>query len=584
MSHAADASSPSPSPSPSAPPLHEVARSLLQWLSCNNPFYVLSAAMFLIGLWASFQAQSGEIETWTLMGSLAGYTLLLAVTAILLVRFAKAWDDLRTVLLVVVLMFLATSVTFDEVLVISPARGFACYRIGLAFTMLVSEGILRGIRLALPALYRVPYYLILGLFFLYPLALNPLVHQPHSEALLWGLFAFSPVAGLLFLTLLPAIRREPDYVENNGSPWHWPLYPWVLFGVLALAVVARSYLLCWSMHLLPGSDRERLIFGPYFLVPFGLAICVLLLEIGIVGKRPGVLGAALAAPLGLFVLSLLGVRHDPIYNEFLDLFRARLGGHPIYLTVVAAAGFYLYAALRGVPWATEALTAALVALAIVGVRTGEPGADGPMLWAPLLATVALQLAIGLWRRAAWRCLLAAEGLTALVAVLLPEDIAAPQRAAIVFHLALLGVLIVGAAFRDETGRLLRDAAAALVLLACVLAVFGLMFQPGPIPPWAVLVYPLVMAAMLASYGTFLGHRMSVAVAPLVVVCWVARVAWWGYFVARQVVVGLDHIALSMLLFALAVFISLGKSGLLKQWKAAWAPANGGAREPNQTTP
>jgi hypothetical protein len=549
----------------SAPALHQAARSLLQWLSCNNPFYVLSAALFLVGLWASFQASSGEIETWTLMGGLAGYTLLLAVTAVLLVRFANAWDDLRTVLLVAVLMFLATSVTFDEVLIIDPARGVACYLLGLAFTILVSEGILRGIRLVLPPLFRVPYYLIMGLFFLYPLALSTLADQPHSEALLWGLFAFSSVAGLLFLTLLPAIRRGPDYVEANGSPWHWPLYPWVLFGVLGLAVVARAYLLCWSMHLLPGGDRERLIFGPWFVVPFGLAIGVLLLEIGIVGGRRGVLATALAAPLGLFVLSLLGHRHDPIYHEFLDLFSTRLGGHPIYLTAMAAAVFYGYAALRRVPWATEALTAALVVLAVVGPRTAEPSEAGPVLWAPLVLAVTLQLLLGFWRRAAWRCLFAVEGLVGLAAVLIPEDmIAAPLRQILVFHLGLLGILVVGAVFHDETARMLRGVGAALVLLACLVDVFGFMTRPGNFPVWALVCYPLIMAALLAAYGRLLGHSFSVALAVLVAACFVARAAWWGYFAARQVVAGLDQMAISLALFALAVVISLGKAGLLRR--------------------
>ena len=63
------------------------------------------------------------MDTWALMGGLAGYTLLLAAAALLLVRFAGVWDDVRTVLLLVVLMFLATSVTFDELLVLDPARG-----------------------------------------------------------------------------------------------------------------------------------------------------------------------------------------------------------------------------------------------------------------------------------------------------------------------------------------------------------------------------------------------------------------------------------------------------------------------------
>src|SRR5262249_8748105 len=152
----------------------------------------------------------------------------------------------------------------------------------LLFAVLVSEGLLRGIRLALPAYFRLSYYLILALFFLYPLALRPLVPFPRSEELLWGLFGFSTVAGLVFLTLLPAIRKGPDYVRDNGSPWRWPLYPWTLFGLLALAVPARAFLLCWSMHLLTGANSDDLVFGPYFVVPFGFAVAILLLEIGIV--------------------------------------------------------------------------------------------------------------------------------------------------------------------------------------------------------------------------------------------------------------------------------------------------------------
>src|SRR5262245_64209858 len=106
-----------------------------------------------------------------MMSGLAGYTLLLAATACVLVRYAKVWDDVRTVLLLVVLMFLATSVTFDELLVLSPGQGVACSVGGLLFALAVSDGLLRTTRLRLPALFRVPYYLILSLFFLYPVAL-----------------------------------------------------------------------------------------------------------------------------------------------------------------------------------------------------------------------------------------------------------------------------------------------------------------------------------------------------------------------------------------------------------------------------
>src|SRR5262245_42983544 len=165
-------------------------RGFIRWVCTKNPFYVLSAGLFLAGLKISFGDPTLAEDTWSMMGGLAGYTLLLAGAACLLVRFAKVWDDVRTVLLLVVLMFLATSVTFAEVLVVTPWRGVVCGILGLAFAVAVSEGILRAIRLRLPAWFRMPYYLILALFFLYPLALRPIADDPHRESLLWGLFGF----------------------------------------------------------------------------------------------------------------------------------------------------------------------------------------------------------------------------------------------------------------------------------------------------------------------------------------------------------------------------------------------------------
>ena len=246
------------------PPPLGGAQGAIRWICTSNPFYVISAGLFLFGLWLSFgsmgNAESVEDEnTWALMSGLAAYTLLLAGTALLLVRYAGVWDDARTVLLLVVLMFLATSVTFDSALVENPELGVACNLMGLGLALAVSEALLHGIRLQLPLWYRVPYYLILALFFLYPLALTPLVKEPTNELQMWGIFAFASVAGLAFLTLLPAIRRGAEYVRENGSPWQWPLYPWALFGMLALAVPARAYLLCYSMHLIEGGPWDQLL-------------------------------------------------------------------------------------------------------------------------------------------------------------------------------------------------------------------------------------------------------------------------------------------------------------------------------------
>ncbi len=554
-----------------AAPLPEGRRPwFLLRLCTSNPFYVLSAALFLLGLRISFGEQIEAVQTWALMSGLAGYTLLLAVTAGLLVRFENVWDDVRTVLLLVVLMFLATSVTFDEVLVLDPGRGAACFLVGLLFAVCLSEALLRGIRLKLPAGFRVPYYLILALFFLYPVALQPLLDDPQGEPLQWGLFAFSTVAGLVFLTLLPAVRRGPDYVRDNGSPWGWPLYPWALFVFLGLAVPARAVLLCWSMQLLGNTDRGRLIFGLYFLVPFGLAVAVLLLEIGLVSARRGVLRAALAVPAGLLFLALVGHRDDPIYQGFRRLFAARLGGDPLYLTLIASTCFYGYAALRGVRRATEALTAALAALAFVGPDTLDT-AQLIALWpVPILAAAVLQAALGLWRRSSWRCLLGAVGGAVFAALVLPpESVSPPLRNLLAFHLVLLAVLLVGALFTDDFARVLREVGVAVVLLTGLAELFVWSDQPARLPLWALVVYPPALAALLVGYGLLLRHRPAVAAAAVLLASWLAAVCGRGYAALRQVVAGLDYLALSLLLFAVAVLVSLAKAGALRRWFAAW---------------
>jgi hypothetical protein len=344
----------------------------------------------------------------------------------------------------------------------------------------------------------------------------------------------------------------------------------VLFGLLGLAVPARAFLLCWSMDLLGGGDRGRVIFGPYFVVPFGLAVAVLLLEVGLVSWRRGVLGFALAAPVGLVGLSLVGSRPDPIYQEFRDAFAARLGGDPLWVTLLAAAGFYAYSALRRVPLAVEALTAALLALAVVGPDTLSRGEFIAPLPVPLLAAAAVQLGLGIRRRSSWRCLAGSLGLVAVAALALPEE--APHHGLILLHLVLTVVLVLGAAFDDALGGLLRATGLVLAMLACLAALVGRFQDPAGLSPLLIGVYPLAMAAILAGYALLLRHQPSFLVVGLIVVCWLTAVGWEGYVYLRQIVAGLDQIALSMALFALAILISLGKAGLLSRWLAEWRGA------------
>src|SRR5919198_5044870 len=125
---------------PSVSPPARTTHPLVRWVATSNPFYVISAGLFLVGLRVSFGAQARDIDAWALMGGLAGYTILLAAAALLLVRFAGVWNDVRTVLLLVVLMFLATSVTFDELLALDPARGTRFYLGGVGVSVAGTAG------------------------------------------------------------------------------------------------------------------------------------------------------------------------------------------------------------------------------------------------------------------------------------------------------------------------------------------------------------------------------------------------------------------------------------------------------------
>ena len=99
---------------------NEELRQLGRWLYTNNPFYAISAALVFVGLVMSFDTSGPVFETGALMTGLAAYTLLLAATALFLIRYGDLWQDVRTVLLLVVLMLLATSVSLDRSLVENP--------------------------------------------------------------------------------------------------------------------------------------------------------------------------------------------------------------------------------------------------------------------------------------------------------------------------------------------------------------------------------------------------------------------------------------------------------------------------------
>lgn len=537
------------------------ARGLVRFICSHNPFYVISAWFVFSGLRVSFDTGGETFETWALIGGLAGYVLLLAGAACLLIRLGGVWEDVRSLVVLVLLMFLAISVSLDGAIARKPEQGRLWLIGAFVGAVAVSEGLLRGSRVRLPWGYRAPYYLILSLFFLYPVALSPLVLAPGSPALQWGLFGFSTAAGLAFLSLLPAVRRGPDYVRDNGTPWSWPLFPWTVFAVLGFAVCLRAYYLCESLHFVGGAAT---IFGPYFLVPWFFAVGLLQLERAVASGRRSSQAWAMSAPAVWLALAAEPGRYGPLHAEFLQTFSQTLGGSPLYLTLVSIAGFYAVAALRRVRPAYDALCLSLAALAAIGPGTYR--LDGPpefSAW-PLFAVAVLQAPLALSRKDSRRALVAGCSLIAGVGIALGEagfwggNGLAPAASL----LALL--LAIGATFPDRFARWLQTCAAALILAGGVALVADAdrFWQAWPWLASSVCVFILSVVAFV--YGRLVENRNFYAAAAGPLLAWSADSLVRGYELLSPYVLGLDKIAWGAAFFLVAMSISLLKTRLFAE--------------------
>jgi hypothetical protein len=540
------------------------ARILARRISTSNPFYVISALLVLVGLRVSFGPESGQpAQPAALAFGLVSYVVLLAVTAGLLARLGNVWEDVRTLLLLVVFFLLTVSTAFDGILASNWKRGAACDLAGWVFAVVVSEVLLRGTRLRLPLLYRLPYHLIVALFFIYPIALGPLLKDPASPALHWALFGFATFAGLAFLTLLPAIRRGPAYIKT-ASPWRWPMYPWALFFFLSLGVCLRAWYLCETMHHLGFPSARKSIFGPFFLAPFLLALCALLLEIGLVSRIRNTIRVALVAPFGLIALSGVGHQSDVVYQRFLDFFHGALGGTPLFVTVAAVIAFHSVAAWRRVPGARSALLVSLAIFCWIAPDTLSLGQiSGPRPW-PSAAFGVVLLVLG-WRwNEGWRMALGAACVqTALWTGL---DWFSPfARELICVHSALALLLGLGVISHGTFGSYCRVAGLTGLAAAGLASTLGIGQGKSGVAIEFVQLYPFFSASLALIYGAAVNARYSGRISASVSLAGSMLSAGRHlYENVRATISGLDQIALGLAFFAVAALISASKAGILRR--------------------
>lgn len=473
---------------------------LMRRVTCPNPFYLLSAAFLIHATGVPLKSSAQGLSPEALLAVFGGYAAILAAIAFVIVRFWKVWDDARSIFMILLLLYLEMALCADSLVQAEPLRAARLLAVGLVVAVAISEFLLHSLRLRLPASFRFPYYLQLGLLFLYPLALQPSLQTQDDVATTWQIFAFPFLVGLAVLSLWPAMRRGPDAVRDNGSPWAWGWYPWTLFVFLGFCLCLRSYTLCLSFDAATALGAEaayRLesIFGPYFLAPVLFAVAVLLLESGIQNSQRTVQAFALCLPVLIVALSFPGTGRNAADAEFINRLLGTVGS-PAWCSLVAAVVFYAATAVRGVHGARRLAVYTVAALAVVDRSTTVDWhtlsaiQPGPLLAAALLAGIG---GIRSRRSIEW-CEALALAAVAAVRLGWNNSLPIPPEFAI-GHAVLLAMLTIGVLLDDGTARLLRNLGVAALMIGAIPTCVH--FADTSAAAWVTPVYSGVVTLVIA---------------------------------------------------------------------------------------
>lgn len=572
-------------------------RGLLKLIYFHNPFYLISACLFVYGLKLLFRPDSSAVlfqrgsvsymEPWGLLAAFAAVTLLMTVIAIVIVRLGKVWEDARSLVLIVLLMLLAISVCMDELFNVLSERNNArqhlllMFATGVGFALGTCELLIRGLKLKLHATYRLPLYGFLTLFFLWPALLLPELTGFSRSTVRWLIPAFPVVAAVITLVLIPAVKRGSNAVAVNGTPWTWPLFPWTPFVFIALAVCFRAYSFTMSYDPLPsGSYFWDTTFGLYQLTPFLLAIATLLLEMGIVERRPRLAALAMFTGPVIFLLAnpaIVPWKGLPAYVQFTQQL-TRLSASPVYVMAIALTGFYAFAwsrKVRGAEFATYGMIALISAL-----NPNAPGRHFQDIWAtqlngwPALGLAVVLVGMGIQRRQSFRVFVGlCAGLVSVCAAARFWPQLMEWQAIGVWHAVLLMILMVGQTFRDEFAGLLDE----LSPPGFVLCMASTAAQLNALQmPWTVIVLYVAAMTLTAVVLSKLLHRIAyLYIAAANTLLGVAASLIFGLYTFTQTSLppGAKPVILAAGSFLVAVFISTLKAGLSRRIRMCWITRN-----------
>jgi uncharacterized membrane protein YozB (DUF420 family) len=529
----------------------------------NNPFYVISALLVLCGVWRSVAGVETLAAGWPMLGMLSGYVVLLAGAAWAIIRWGGVWQDARTLLVVIVLLLAALSMSFDAIAVTDPPAAMRLLAVGLAIAIGVSETTLRALRIRLSWFYRGPNYATLLLLFAYPAWLGELLQREHHSLRAASLMLFPVLGSAVLLSLLPAARWGRTRKWATGTPWPWPLFPWTMFFFLAIALGVRSYSLAFAFESGAGGESG---FRWFWLTPLVIACSLLLLEMGLSAGHRLTQRIALGTPLVSAPLAMLGPAQNATQAEFAALLETWLAG-PAVLSAAALILFYLWAWLREVKVAEAGLMAAVACAAVVDSATVDVRTMSPVNPTPLGVILIVQLILAVRNGASWR-MLAASGMAILAGALTMHDTALVRSGFLPLHALVLAALAVGLSFDDRLARRLRAAAPYLLPGLALLAVvaYPAIFPHTPAAWSLTYLVGLAILAILHWRRTPEEAQLAAMLANVSLIALAGVRAGFAQLDNTPFAAGRPWLAAGLVCLAAGLAISLAKGGVLK---TAW---------------
>jgi hypothetical protein len=553
---------------------HPARRSVVSWLYNNNPFYVVSTLLMLFAIRKAYgELQVGEINCWLMMGVLAAYTVILAAIGVAVVRWGKVWEDARSILMIILLLFLAVSISADDLLVKVESKqvGQLLMLFGFLFSAAVAECVLAGTRIRLRLSYRLPLHMLVLLFFLAPWWCSPELHPRTVSELRWTIFTFPVAAGLVFLGLLPGVRGGPGAADPNGTPWRWPWFPWPAFVMIFVAVLFRTFALCLTfgptgpIWVELSGNRQAIAFdtlwGPYFLIPPIFAVGVLLLEAAIVTKNSRLSRGVLVGAPSLLLLAI-PYSHGAVFRGFLDELTTAIGT-PLWVTVWMLLAFYLWAWLRGVQSAETGWLAMTALLAVIGPQTTDLSLlTSPQVW-PLTLVATGLLAKGIVRHSSRFALAGCVVFTFVMALEIQHSDLSAYRMSLCAHLLWGAVIVLGLTFRDDFANRLARAGALAMPLASLMVFVSPVASSIPLAWKFLYIASLGLIALLIA--RFAHHRWYLY-------AFVGQLAAGGYALAtfgfRSAIALLGQVAVTSFAWSAGTLLL---AVLISAHKARWIP-------------